>query len=131
MTGSTATAVAGAFAAACITLPAHPYEPPSPLPPTCYFMCPSASGLGAAAAGTNAINARDSRFELGRRRNRDRALLGRLDVLLAHIPHQDPAASGLIGPDLPQRGLLHLAPVDGERAARVELAPGRRVREVR
>src|SRR5438067_789715 len=59
------------------------------------------------------------------------SLAGDLDRFLRHVAHQHPAPRDLVHPHLCQRRLFRPAVVDHERAAGVELAAGRRVRQVR
>src|SRR5487761_29857 len=106
MTGSSLTAVPVAVGAVCITK--------------------SAGGAVGLAAAAHPI----ARLQVPRRRDRDRARLGRGDVRIADIPHQYPAPRHLVRADLRQLWLFHLAPVGDERTPRVELAPRRRVGEI-
>src|SRR6202162_4208956 len=108
MTGSTLIAVCGAFAAACIT--------------------ESVAGVARADAAGPTVPL--GRLQVLGCRDRDRAGLGRDDIRLAHVAHEDPAACDLIGADVAERRLLDLAAVDDERTPRVELAPRRRVGKV-
>src|SRR6202521_5033676 len=112
MTGSSLTAVPVALGAVCITKSAA-----------------GSGGVGAARAAAYAAVPVWS-LQVLSCRDRDRAGLGRRDIRLADVPHQHPAARHLVGPNLGQRRLFDLAPVDGERTSRVEQAPRRRVGEV-
>src|SRR5579859_7819696 len=61
---------------------------------------------------------------------RQRAALGCLDRFIGDVAHHHPAPRQLVDAHLVKLRLVHPAPVDHERTARVELAPGRRVGQV-
>src|SRR5947209_10202808 len=69
-------------------------------------------------------------FDRPRGGARDLGRLGLPDGLVVDVAHQHPAPGQLARPDLAERRLLALAAIDDERAARMELAAGRRLDQV-
>src|SRR2546421_4441263 len=115
-------------------------RPPSPEIGKCLYAFWTRSRTGSAvtevagafsAACNRAHLRRSLGLELLRRVERERAGLGRRDVLVLDVAHQHPAASDLVGPHLAQPRLIGLAAVDHEWTPRVELAAGRWVGQVR